>query len=58
MRNGFRIGSVAGIDVHLDWSLLIIFFLITFSLGGALFPAWHPEWSPRERQRCCFSHPF
>lgn len=45
MINGFRIGRLAGIDVHLDWSLLIIFFLIAFSLGTALFPAWHPEWS-------------
>lgn len=46
MGNGFRIGRIAGIDVHLDWSLLIIFFLITFSLGSALFPSWHPDWSP------------
>lgn len=46
MRTGFRIGRIAGIDVHLDWSLLIIFFLIAFSLGTALFPSWHPDWSP------------
>lgn len=46
MGSGFRIGRVAGIDVHLDWSLLIVFFLIVFSLGNALFPHWHPEWSP------------
>lgn len=36
---------VAGVDVFLDWSLAIIFFLITASLGSGLFPAWHPEWS-------------
>jgi Zn-dependent protease len=46
MRNGFRLGRIAGIDVQVDWSLLIIFFLITFSLAVALFPAWHPDWSP------------
>lgn len=46
MGNGFRIGRLAGVDVHLDWSLLIIFFLVAFSLGTALFPSWHPEWSP------------
>lgn len=48
MRNGFRIGRIAGIDIHLDWSLLIVFFLIVFSLGGTLFPSWHPEWSPAQ----------
>jgi Zn-dependent protease/CBS domain-containing protein len=48
MGSGIRIGRIAGIDVHLDWSLLIIFTLIVFSLGGGLFPAWHPEWSPAQ----------
>ncbi|MGD2074951.1 MAG: site-2 protease family protein [Gammaproteobacteria bacterium] len=46
MRNGFRLGRIAGIEVQVDWSLLIIFFLITFSLAAGLFPAWHPDWSP------------
>jgi Zn-dependent protease/predicted transcriptional regulator len=46
MRNGFHLATIAGIEVRVDWSLLIIFFLITFSLGTALFPAWHPDWSP------------
>ena len=46
MRNGFHLGTIAGIEVRVDWSLLIIFFLITFSLATALFPAWHPDWSP------------
>lgn len=45
MGRGFHIGRVAGIDVHVDWSLLIIFFLITLSLAGGVFPTWHPEWS-------------
>lgn len=45
MGTGFRIGAVAGIEVFVDWSLLIIFFLITFGLGAGLFPAWHPTWS-------------
>jgi Zn-dependent protease/CBS domain-containing protein len=31
--------------VRLDWSLLIIFALVTTSVGGGLFPAWHPDWS-------------
>jgi Zn-dependent protease/predicted transcriptional regulator len=45
MQSGIRIGSVSGIDVFVDWSLMIIFFLVTFSLGAGLFPAWHPDWS-------------
>jgi Zn-dependent protease/predicted transcriptional regulator len=45
MRSAIRLGSVAGIEVLIDWSLAIIFFLVTFSLGAGLFPAWHPEWS-------------
>ena len=44
MRNGVRLGRIAGIDVIMDWSLLIIFFLITFSLAAGLFPNWHPDW--------------
>jgi len=39
-----RVGSIAGIAVDLDWSLLIIFALITGVLAVGLFPAWHPEW--------------
>jgi Zn-dependent protease/predicted transcriptional regulator len=46
MFNGFRLGRVAGIDVQVDWSLLIIFTLVTFSLGAGVFPTWHPNWSP------------
>jgi Zn-dependent protease len=45
MSGGFHLMRVAGVDVFLDWSLAIIFFLITASLGSGLFPAWHPEWS-------------
>ncbi|MDQ2694650.1 MAG: site-2 protease family protein [Pseudomonadota bacterium] len=46
MNRAVRLGRVAGIDVFMDWSLLIIFFLIAFSLAVGLFPAWHPDWSP------------
>ena len=45
MGNGFRLGRVAGIDVHVDWSLLIAFCLIASSLAFGVFPAWHPEWT-------------
>ena len=43
---GFRIGRIAGVEVRLDWSLLIVFWLIVMSLGGGMFPARHPDWSP------------
>ena len=44
MGSGIRLGRLFGIDIVIDWSLLIIFGLITFSLGAGLFPRWHPEW--------------
>ncbi|RFA30536.1 peptidase M50 [Alkalilimnicola ehrlichii] len=46
MGRGIRLGRIAGIEVMLDWSLLIIFLLISFSLAVALFPVWHPDWGP------------
>lgn len=42
---GFKLARIAGIDIYVDWSLLIIFFLIVYGLALGLFPAWHPEWS-------------
>lgn len=45
MQARMHLFRLAGVDVHLDWSLLIIFFLISASLASGLFPAWHPEWS-------------
>src|SRR6476646_8950695 len=43
---GLRLGRIAGIEVVMDWSLLIIFVLILVSLAGGVFPSWHPNWSP------------
>jgi len=37
--------TIFGIEIRLDLSVAIIFGLIVFSLGGGLFPEWHPEWS-------------
>jgi Zn-dependent protease len=42
---GLRLARIAGIDVFVDWSLLIIFVLFVTSLAGGVFPAWHPDWS-------------
>lgn len=44
LQGGLHLGQIKGIEVAADWSLLIIFFLITLSLGAGVFPAWHPEW--------------
>ena len=41
---GLPIGRIAGVEVVLDWSLIIIFLLVALSLGGGLLPAWHPDW--------------
>ena len=42
---GFSLGRIAGVEVRLDWSLLIIFVLITVGLTVGLLPTWHPDWS-------------
>jgi Zn-dependent protease len=44
-RSGLRLFSLIGIEIRLDWSVLIIFGLIVYSLGAGLFPQWHPDWS-------------
>src|SRR3990172_6761299 len=46
MGSGLRLGRIAGIEIHADWSLLIIFLLIASSLALGLFPGWHPDWGP------------
>lgn len=43
---GVRLGRILGIEVVADWSLLIIFALVTFGLALGLFPTWHPQWPP------------
>jgi len=40
-----RIGSLFGIDICLDLSVIIIFALVVGILGGSVFPVWHPDWS-------------
>jgi Zn-dependent protease/predicted transcriptional regulator len=42
---GVPLGSVSGIRIRADWSLLIIFGLISLGLATSIFPEWHPNWS-------------
>lgn len=43
---GIRLAAVLGVEIRLDWSLLLIFGLVLFNLGAGLLPRWHPDWSP------------
>ena len=42
---GFRLGSVARVEIRVDWSLAIIVWLIVVSLAMGRFPSLHPDWS-------------
>lgn len=41
---GFRIGKLFGINIHIDWSWLVIFGLVTWSLATT-FGQVHAEWT-------------
>lgn len=41
---GFRIGRILGINIHIDWSWLFIFALVTWNLA-AVFGSIHSDWS-------------
>ena len=45
MQNGFKIGRLFGIDIFIDYSWLIIFFLITWLFSTSFFPTFFPEFS-------------
>jgi Zn-dependent protease len=45
MRSGFRIGRLFGITISVDWSWLLIFFLVTWNLATS-FTQVHPTWAP------------
>jgi Zn-dependent protease/CBS domain-containing protein len=45
MGGGIRLGKIFGINIHIDWSWLFIFLLITWQLAVAVFPTLQPEWS-------------
>ncbi len=43
MRSTIRLGRIAGIEVGIHWSLLVIAFVLVGSLAGAQFPAIAPR---------------
>lgn len=45
MRSSWRLGKILGVEVNIDPSWLVIFGLITFTLGGSYFPEQYPDWS-------------
>lgn len=45
MGNAFSIGRVFGIELRLDYSWFIVFFLVSWSLASHYFPMVHPGWS-------------
>jgi Zn-dependent protease len=44
VRTGIRLGRIRGIEIFADWTLLVVFLLIAYSLAAGVFPAWHPDW--------------
>jgi Zn-dependent protease/CBS domain-containing protein len=42
---GIPLGSILGIRLAADWSVLVIFALVAIQLGMGALPAWHPTWS-------------
>lgn len=43
-RGGIKVGQFFGINIHIDWSWLLIFLLITWNLATG-FSQIHPDWS-------------
>lgn len=42
--NGFRVGKIFNINIHIDWSWLLIFGLVSWSLASSFIQV-HPEWT-------------
>lgn len=44
MKGSFRIARIAGIDIGIHYSWVLIFVLITWSLAASYFPSFNPGW--------------
>src|SRR6266567_9234449 len=45
VQGSLRIGIIAGIDIYIHFSWLIILVFLTFSLATGWFPVYYPGWS-------------
>lgn len=45
MESSFRLGRIAGVEVGVNWSWLVVFALITWSLASGVFPDQDPNLS-------------
>ena len=43
-KRGFRICRIGGVDVIIDYSWIIIFLLLTYSMAETFFPETHPDY--------------
>jgi Zn-dependent protease len=41
---GLRLGRAFGVEISLDFTLIIVFILVATSLGEGTLPRWHPDW--------------
>lgn len=46
MNESVRLGRVAGVDIGVNWTVFVIFLLITFGLAAGRFPQQHPGLEP------------
>lgn len=46
MESSFRLGRIAGIDVSIHASWLVVFGLVVWSLASGYLPALYPGWAP------------
>jgi Zn-dependent protease/CBS domain-containing protein len=44
--SGFNLFSIAGIDIVVDYSWFIIFFLVIYTMAESVFPQMHQHYSP------------
>jgi Zn-dependent protease len=43
---GLRLGRLFGVEIRLDFTLIIVFVLVATSFSQGTLPRWHPDWAP------------